>query len=388
MKCDSPIHISNANPLKGVEEYDVPCGECPQCLRRKQNEFACLALLEAGRATSMHFLTLTYNNNTAPIAVSCVLSDAAKKYVFVDDKERLDLIPLLENDKKQLEWLVDGDYQYCPSLRREDVRLFLKRCRVAWQRAGNLLPKFKYAAFGEYGSATFRPHYHLQILNAPDNFVSFLVDSWNREFGFCDCRKIPRINQDGSNGFLKVSLYISKYIAKPKNMFPFLIEGVAEMPRRFSSRHFGTESISVSDLKRFYLCQDLNLPNKKELALRIADRSRFISVEGFKFPLPRRLREQIYYFKFIKEEYDPDKGKNVRIPVYKRTALSRLALEASRSRDLETLDRQLRENSEAFPNFSFRDVCEMVTSAEMAASSARSEVAAKNLIVQSKKEKI
>lgn len=388
MSCICPIHLSHDNPLTGREEYDVPCGKCASCLKRKQQEFAALAVLEASRASSVHFLTLTYNNCFAPIAVSVAASDEKVKYTFLDDSKRADILPLISRPDKSLFGATIGDYEYWPSLRREDVRLWLKRCRVEWKRLGHDLSKFKYAAFGEYGSTTFRPHYHLEFFNAEDSFMKFLCDSWNRDFGFCDLRKIPRINKDGSNGFLRVSLYVSKYIAKPKDIFPFIQEGLVESPRRFSSLRFGTETIPVSRLKQFYLCEDLNRLNENERLLRIADRSKFLSLEGLCFPLPRRLREQIFYRKTYKIKYDPEKGKDVRVPVFERTKLSKLVVEAARNRDMEVFTKQLQEDSKANPDLSFRDVCSLVTSRCLAPSEDREEASSKDLLNNFLKEKI
>lgn len=388
MTCVSPIHLTHDNPLTGREEYDVPCGKCPSCLKRKQQQFAALAVLEASCASSVHFLTLTYNNRTAPIAVSLAASDEKDKYTFLDDSKRAEILPLLSRPDKSLFGATIGDYEYWPSLRREDVRLWLKRCRVEWKRLGHDLPKFKYAAFGEYGSNTFRPHYHLEIFNAEDSFMRFACDSWNRDFGFCDLYKIPRINKDGSNGFLRVSLYISKYIAKPKENFPAVRDGLVEDPRRFSSIRFGTETIPVSRLKQYYLCKDLNHLNKTERLLRIASRSKSIPLEGMHFPLPRRLREQIFYRKSYETKFDPEKGKEVTVCVYKRTALSKLVVETARNRDLEAFDSELRQNSEANPNLLFGDVCSLVTSQHNAITEARNEIASKNLLNNSLKEKV
>lgn len=388
MACFNPIHISRENPLTGHEEYDVPCGKCASCLKRRQREFAALAVLEASKANSMHFLTLTYNNKTAPIAVSLCGSDEKEKYTFLDDSKRAEVLPLLSRPDNSLYGATIGDYEYWPSLRREDVRLFLKRCRVEWKRLGHDFPRFKYAAFGEYGSATFRPHYHLQFLNADEAFMRFLADSWNRDFGFCDLRSVPRINKDGSNGFLRVSLYVSKYIAKPKDKFPFVADGLVESPRRFSSIHFGTETIPPEQLKRYYLCKDLFHLDETRRLLRIADRSRSLPLEGLHFPLPRRLREQIFYRKTQESKYDPEKRKDVRVTVFKRTQLSRLAVEVARSRDMEDFDKQLRENTKANPDIPFRDVCSFVTAGFLAPAEAREQIARKDLLISSQKEKI
>lgn len=253
MQCENPISIPVKNPLQKTkgETILVPCGKCPLCLRRKQREFAALAVLEASRSRSMHYLTLTYRNDCAPIAVSSSYGETVN-FRFVDDpQEHAERVAQILNLDRSLGHYVVGEDEVTPSLRREDVRLWIKSARVAWKRLGKEVPNFVYAAFGEYGSTTFRPHYHLILLNSTREFTNFLCFRWNRDYGFTDFRDIPRVNKDGSNGFLKVAQYISKYIAKPKEVFPFLVDGVAEMPRRFASKGFGLNTIPIDSLKNF-----------------------------------------------------------------------------------------------------------------------------------------
>lgn len=153
--------------------------------------------------------------------------------------------------------------------------------------------------------------------------------------GYCDVKKVSAINKDGSNGFVKVSRYISKYIAKPKDFCPWIAEGLVEAPRRLCSKFFGKQTIELQKLKSYYQCLDLrNLPINDRLD-RVIERSRFISLDGVKFPLPRRLKEELFYTK-VKAEDGTTK--------LEKSPLQRLVVERERVRAVEKFNEQLRQN--------------------------------------------
>lgn len=117
MKCLTPAFVKNPLPLNQQEGFiPIPCGKCVHCVKNKLNEWCFRITQEAREFTHQSFLTLTYSD---------------------------------EN-------LVYGGY--LPSLSKRDCQLFFKRLR----KSGH---KFKYYIAGEYGSSTFRPHYHAIILH-------------------------------------------------------------------------------------------------------------------------------------------------------------------------------------------------------------------------------
>lgn len=143
------------------------------------------------------------------------------------------------------------------------------------------------------------------------------------------------INPDGSNGFLKVSRYISKYIAKPKDFCPWIAQGLCEPPRRQSSKHFGLNTIPIETLKNYYKCLDLrNIPFSERVD-RIIDRSRTITLDGVKFPFPRRLKEEIFYRKVKQDD------NTFRLEM---SPLQRLVVARERVRVVESFERQLQQN--------------------------------------------
>lgn len=98
-----------------VRDYlELPCGVCPSCKLQKARQWSHRCVAESMLHKHNYFVTLTYNDKTLPAG------------------------------------------GFAPSLRKSDLQKFWKRLRSE----GFV---FRYFACGEYGSTTFRPHYHAII---------------------------------------------------------------------------------------------------------------------------------------------------------------------------------------------------------------------------------
>lgn len=238
--CTNPLVINRVYAGKTRTDI-VPCGKCHECIAKKQNEFAALACLEVKRSSSMWFATLTYDNIHCPIAKSWLQANVLHRE-FVSDKDRPSIVESMivnHGGKRDLQLFSKDGFDFIASLRREDLKLFLKRCRVSYVREFNEKLEFRYAAFGEYGDSTYRPHYHVLFYGLSDRQANYLSDCWRNEFGFTDFHKIPVLNSDGSPAHIKVAKYVCKYLSKPKKDFKPLLDGKVEAPRRVSSIGFG-----------------------------------------------------------------------------------------------------------------------------------------------------
>lgn len=145
--CTSPLSIVRKGPHVSLDRTDiVPCGKCPECLLRKQAEFACLATLQAKKAASVDFLTFTYRPDALPI----MKSDAypVDHLEFVDTPEARWAVSA---PNREAVCASDGVFNYCPSLRRDDIKTAFKAARYAYKVKYGKLPSFTYAGFGEYG---------------------------------------------------------------------------------------------------------------------------------------------------------------------------------------------------------------------------------------------
>lgn len=139
MMCMTPISVPvrsdmrNASKIRNV----VPCGTCPICLSNRRQEWVIRLKEEFRKYYSAYFVTLTYADENCPINY-------------------------------------DSDGVCVPSLRKDDLQKFIKRLRKSFKKP------LRYYAVGEYGSKTYRPHYHLILFNCSgaDNFVAHIVRCW------------------------------------------------------------------------------------------------------------------------------------------------------------------------------------------------------------------
>lgn len=144
---------------------EVSCGKCINCKVVKQSQLAFLCNKElqtvyaSGRGAA--FVTLTYTDSNVPI-----------------------------NNLGKL------------TLRKNDMKLFIKRLRRSMEYHGDKTP-FKTIYAGEYGGKMARPHYHIVFLGLTDSQVrKYSRKCW--KLGIC---QIGALRQGGIR-------YVTKYITK------------------------------------------------------------------------------------------------------------------------------------------------------------------------------
>lgn len=134
--CVKPLYIKI--PETNLDIFDenqrflsIPCGKCDECRVSNSKEWGVRCMLELDSLDddaykNSWFITLTYDN------------------------------------------------EHCPQLLRErDMQLFIKRLRKHFKT------KMKYFYCGEYGSRTFRPHYHMILFNCPLTKLKFNTKNFN-----------------------------------------------------------------------------------------------------------------------------------------------------------------------------------------------------------------
>lgn len=132
--CITPFYVDNPAYLHSPGQVDrqipVPCGKCPSCLRRRVSQWSFRLLHELRVHDSAHFITLTYDNDSA---------------------QRL---------------VTDNGFL---TLNKTDFQAFVKALRKRYP-AGHQL---KYYMCGEYGDQSFRPHYHAILFGACSDDYDF-----------------------------------------------------------------------------------------------------------------------------------------------------------------------------------------------------------------------
>lgn len=133
--CLTPINIKNKRMLNSDYAYNtVPCGKCPACRRKRANAWAFRLQQEEKQHKFAHFITLTYETSNLP-----------------------------------------RTSRGFPTLCKEDVQKWLKRLRKM-----SRCRTIKYYLAGEYGTNTYRPHYHAIIFDAKPSDIEA---SWG--LGYC-----------------------------------------------------------------------------------------------------------------------------------------------------------------------------------------------------------
>lgn len=105
---------------------EIPCGKCIGCRLEYSRQWANRCMLELQYHDSAYFVTLTYDDFHVPVS-------------YYPDPETGEALPSL-------------------TLRKRDFQLFMKRLRKAHPD-----DNIRFFMSGEYGSETFRPHYHAII---------------------------------------------------------------------------------------------------------------------------------------------------------------------------------------------------------------------------------
>lgn len=267
----------------------VPCGKCFECLKVKQNDLATRCYLEAKSRGSMHFVTLTYDDCFLPLQARVVMVDKSTGEMYSDSNsfdfsdgdfsqcgldhfavvQDLNLVKKGRDPRYVYYWnkdimsffdypFYDEGFEYglkvTPSLRRRDVRLWIKRCRVQYERKFGQKLDFSYVCAGEFGPNTCRPHYHLAFFGLDDRKVNWMLSLWT--YGFSQPKKVSCINKDGSNGFLGAARYIGKYISKGAYECSSVINGDAEKPRLMVSIDLGCSDLDDRSMS-FYRGYDI-----------------------------------------------------------------------------------------------------------------------------------
>lgn len=348
-------HTTVAYPLSYIE-LEVPCGKCVACLRKRKNDYAARLSREVKTATSMFFVTLTYNNKHLPIAQTFYKVDAdtgeievtnsgvilqegrlcddlRSEFVRIKASNKPRFIDRCVCDKNGLPLCIGGTYYYTrftPSLYREDFKNWLKGCRVQWQRDTGEKLNFRYAWCGEYGGKRLRPHYHCVFLDLTKEQLLFMLNRWsNRDYaehGYTYWKEVPPFNKDGTDARSIAARYIAKYVNKGKFDNEAVLLKEAQKGRLCNSKRFGTKDFTDEEVSYFraydlfgkydidtfslldsqggltskYLDENQRLQVVKEVAKRATIKYSFVKdnvLHEYEQGLPRAFRIRLFYYK-------------------------------------------------------------------------------------------
>lgn len=162
---------------------DVPCGQCIECRLAYSRQWATRMVLESQNYEHCYFLTLTYNDDNLPLS-------------YVPDLETGEAVPV-------------------GTLHKKDLQDFHKRLRRRLEYAGR--GNFRYYSCGEYGSQSFRPHYHGIYFGLQLDDLKFLKNSFDGSSYYTS----EFLSETWGHGFVLVAdvtfescAYVARYTTK------------------------------------------------------------------------------------------------------------------------------------------------------------------------------
>lgn len=219
----------------------VPCGKCIECLRSRQRSWSFRLLQEAKVSESVCFITLTYDET-----------------------------PYSPNG--------------FPTLMKEDFQKFMKRLRK--RITDNYLsygyktklqsPTIKYYACGEYGTQTYRPHYHAILFNLPLEHTrdsSLIESTWGKG-----------IVHIGSGNELTFN-YVAKYIMKSTWKIDTIID--TDTGEVFADDRQKEFSLMSKRLGANFLTPAMTEFLKSRLET-------YVKINGYAYPLPRYYKDRVF----------------------------------------------------------------------------------------------
>lgn len=210
--CMAPFMTKNS-------DMPVPCGKCPECRSRRVSEWSFRLMQEDKVSVTSLFLTLTYDTEHVPF----------------DEVGRMNLC-------------------------KRDVQLFFKRLRKAHGPAVTI----KYYLAAEYGTKSWRPHYHIIIFNVLKELVQAAWPCGSVHFGTVSGASVG---------------YTLKYISKPKRVPQY--KGDVRVPEF---------SLMSKGLGKSYLTPASIRWHKSD----VANRMYLNIIGGKKASMPRYFKDRMY----------------------------------------------------------------------------------------------
>lgn len=172
--CVKPISVQSPSddPRYPNDFVQVPCGYCVECRKKRRLEWVTRMVHERDEHPCGVFVTLTYNDLFLPHKVFSVKH--LNGHLFLECRKKIRHVP--EYYKHFYNHSIDSFL--VPTLVKSDYQKFIKRVRKRLTSQKRLI---RYFGCGEYGSNTYRPHYHIiiygmDIMDEKDREI--IVKSW------------------------------------------------------------------------------------------------------------------------------------------------------------------------------------------------------------------
>lgn len=151
MGCISPINIARPNGEGNKDRITVPCNKCVFCLVQRQKDWAFRLEKEWKYSNTAKFLTLTYDEDHIP--------KSKEGHQTLEVKDLQLWMKRLRKSNLKKAW------KYFPKVKTQAELL-------------KMIPKIRYYNIGEYGSETWRPHYHSIMFNLNQDTIKNIDKTW------------------------------------------------------------------------------------------------------------------------------------------------------------------------------------------------------------------
>lgn len=204
----------------------VPCGKCPECLKRRASGWAFRLEQQQKISDNALFITLTYDTDNVPIISSGYMN-----------------------------------------LVKSDLQKFFKRLRK-YLTTKKIDVSLKYYACGEYGTKSWRPHYHIILFNFPhcQDYNEVITPIWG--FGSIDVGTVTP----------QSIAYVLKYMSKPKRV-PLHLNDNRQPEFSLMSKGLGANYLTPNIIK--YHNADMT-------------RVYLTKADGVKMAMPRYYKDKLY----------------------------------------------------------------------------------------------
>lgn len=307
-----------------VDRYLVfPCGTCPDCIKRKQNDYIQRMCLAAKEYSTLWFFTFTFSNKTIPLACKTLEADEqldlsteelyalkSKKNGIseeVSDDIRINWVqncPVVTRKGKPVQlnrpyFFQENNVRYAvtATLSNRCVQLVFKQFREKVRRELGHKLEWKYVVCGEYGSFGSRPHYHGAVFGLSQKQSNLLNRLWTQRYGICTSELIPVVSKDGRDHQEFIARYVAKYMVKGSFEESLVKQGYVQRPRIILSSNlncFSPEFIDWFTGADFISSQDLPISSYTDEQLdRLLDRHK-LTVGSHQYNLGRSIKSKLF----------------------------------------------------------------------------------------------
>lgn len=287
--CVSPVFIKFKDSHGLTQSLDVPCGNCYECCKSRQDSWKIRLSEEAKSHQYMYFVTLTYDNEHVP--------------------------KVCYNGEDVL------------SLRKSDVQGWIKRNKTSFTRALGRNFDLKWFVCGEYGPNTVRPHYHAIFFTELDSlaFAKF-VGSWHYGFTKLDDVYCHQDKKSVDN----VADYVAKYVVKPqellsdKQKYNLALQKLGVIEKCSSLVSHGLGKAYVDKMYRWHVPNRRRFNDTPSYIKTIVDRYHYHTGK-FKYNLPRYYKDRFYKsLDVVSQKYFDYDSKTIKVKQVKRYRSSNL----------------------------------------------------------------